>query len=75
MSAAEPAVNRESNLHYPLSGITVLDLSHVYNGPYALAHTLIEDKPVTSNGQVSMRLSRLRALNATVPEAERVPSR
>ena len=35
MSAAEPAVNRESNPHYPLSGITVLDLSHVYNGPYA----------------------------------------
>lgn len=22
-------------LHYPLSGITVIDLSHVYNGPYA----------------------------------------
>ena len=35
MSAAEPTVNRESNPHYPLSGITVLDLSHVYNGPYA----------------------------------------
>ena len=35
MSAAEPAVNREPNPHYPLSGITVLDLSHVYNGPYA----------------------------------------
>ena len=26
-----PAADR----HYPLSGITVVDLSHVYNGPYA----------------------------------------
>ena len=34
MSVAEPA-NNESNPRYPLSGITVLDLSHVYNGPYA----------------------------------------
>jgi CoA:oxalate CoA-transferase len=24
-----------ANRHYPLSGITVIDLSHVYNGPYA----------------------------------------
>jgi len=47
----------------------------VYNGPYALAHTLIEDKPDTSNGQVSMRLSRLRTLSATVPDAARVPCR
>jgi hypothetical protein len=47
----------------------------IYNGPYALAHTLIENKPDTSNGQASMRLSRLRALNETVPDAERVPSR
>ena len=35
MSAREPAAHTESNPHYPLSGITVLDLSHVYNGPYA----------------------------------------
>lgn len=47
----------------------------VYNGPYALAHTLIEDKPSTSNGQVSMRLGRLRALDATVPDDARVPGR
>ena len=31
MSAAQP----EKNESLPLSGITVLDLSHVYNGPYA----------------------------------------
>jgi CoA:oxalate CoA-transferase len=35
MPAAELTVDRDSNRHYPLSGITVLDLSHVYNGPYA----------------------------------------
>src|SRR6187402_3862163 len=35
MSAAEPKPNNESNRQQPLSGITVLDLSHVYNGPYA----------------------------------------
>lgn len=34
MSAVPPA-SRETKPHYPLSGITVLDLSHVYNGPYA----------------------------------------
>ena len=35
MPAAEPAVESTSNRDYPLSGITVIDLSHVYNGPYA----------------------------------------
>ena len=35
MSAAKPAAEGESNPQYPLAGITVLDLSHVYNGPYA----------------------------------------
>ena len=35
MSAGKPTVNSDSNAQYPLSGITVLDLSHVYNGPYA----------------------------------------
>jgi len=35
MSPAQPTVESESNRQYPLSGITVLDLSHVYNGPYA----------------------------------------
>ena len=34
MSAA-PSASNETTPHYPLSGITVLDLSHVYNGPYA----------------------------------------
>ena len=47
----------------------------VFNGPYSVAHTLIVDKKDTSNGQVQMRLSRLRALNRTVPDAERVPAR
>jgi CoA:oxalate CoA-transferase len=35
MSAAEPKGNGGLNGPYPLSGITVIDLSHVYNGPYA----------------------------------------
>jgi formyl-CoA transferase len=35
MSAAEPTATSDSKPSYPLSGITVLDLSHVYNGPYA----------------------------------------
>ena len=34
MSAAEPPGDRTSR-GLPLTGITVLDLSHVYNGPYA----------------------------------------
>lgn len=34
MSAAPPA-SSDATRGYPLSGITVLDLSHVYNGPYA----------------------------------------
>src|SRR5438132_4425603 len=33
--AAQSQSTRESKSGYPLSGITVLDLSHVYNGPYA----------------------------------------
>lgn len=33
MSAVPPAP--PPALHYPLSGVTVIDLSHVYNGPYA----------------------------------------
>jgi formyl-CoA transferase len=32
---AAASVSNEAKPHYPLSGITVLDLSHVYNGPYA----------------------------------------
>jgi crotonobetainyl-CoA:carnitine CoA-transferase CaiB-like acyl-CoA transferase len=35
MSATKPTVDSPSNRDYPLSGITVIDLSHVYNGPYA----------------------------------------
>ena len=35
MSAAQESTGSESNRDYPLSGITVIDLSHVYNGPYA----------------------------------------
>jgi formyl-CoA transferase len=33
--SAFPSASSEAKPHYPLSGITVLDLSHVYNGPYA----------------------------------------
>lgn len=33
--SALPSASREAQPHYPLSGITVIDLSHVYNGPYA----------------------------------------
>jgi formyl-CoA transferase len=35
MSPAKPKSNSESKPNYPLAGITVIDLSHVYNGPYA----------------------------------------
>ena len=35
MSVGKSRVNSESSAQHPLSGITVLDLSHVYNGPYA----------------------------------------
>ena len=34
MSANQPTVHHEPS-HQPLSGVTVIDLSHVYNGPYA----------------------------------------
>ena len=35
MAAPDVTVEGESTRNYPLSGITVIDLSHVYNGPYA----------------------------------------
>jgi formyl-CoA transferase len=35
MSKVQPTASIEANRQHPLSGITVLDLSHVYNGPYA----------------------------------------
>jgi hypothetical protein len=47
----------------------------VYDGPYALAHTLVRDKPNASNGQVSMRLASLRSLNSGVEDCDRVPRR
>jgi formyl-CoA transferase len=34
MSSEQPTAHRESS-RQPLSGVTVIDLSHVYNGPYA----------------------------------------
>ena len=33
--SAVPSASSEAKPHHPLAGITVLDLSHVYNGPYA----------------------------------------
>ena len=35
MSAADASVKGVGNIDYPLAGVTVIDLSHVYNGPYA----------------------------------------
>ena len=35
MSPAKPKSNSKSKPDYPLAGLTVIDLSHVYNGPYA----------------------------------------
>ena len=44
-----------------------------YNGPFALAVEFVS--PVRSNGQATISVHRLRQLNATVPETERVPLR
>src|SRR3981189_3630253 len=35
MTGDEHRHGASADRHYPLSGITVIDLSHVYNGPYA----------------------------------------
>jgi CoA:oxalate CoA-transferase len=35
MTAGETEMTTQVNTRYPLSGVTVIDLSHVYNGPYA----------------------------------------
>ena len=32
---APSAMDASSNDRYPLSGVVVIDLSHIYNGPYA----------------------------------------
>ena len=45
----------------------------VFNGPLAIAFQAAG--PVQSNGQASMSLSRLRALNETVLQTDRVPHR
>ena len=45
----------------------------VYNG--SLARAAQAAGPVQSNGQSALRLTRLRQLDATVPEIERVPRR
>jgi hypothetical protein len=51
------------------------DESHetVYNGPFALAATAAGR--VGSNGQAPIRLSRLRALDVTVDDSDRIPNR
>jgi formyl-CoA transferase len=33
--AASPEAGAQPDSNYPLSGVTVIDLSHIYNGPYA----------------------------------------
>src|SRR3981189_2129636 len=35
MTGDEHRHGASADRHYPLSGITVIDLSHIYNGPYA----------------------------------------
>jgi hypothetical protein len=51
------------------------DESHetVYNGPFTLAAAAAGR--VGSNGQAPIRLSRLRALDVTVDESDRIPNR
>lgn len=74
-------VNVRRSSHGVADDLLVLKLSKdggvevVFNGPYSVAHTLIVGKKDTSNGQIQMRLSRLRALNKTVPDTDRVPAR
>lgn len=44
----------------------------VYNGHGARVWALVSHKPVPSNGQLSVSLSKLTALNALVPNEERI---
>jgi len=74
------AVRATSGLHAG-AALIVLRLSKmtdpghevVYNGP--LTHALQAAGVTQSNGQAVMRLVRLRALNESVPEEQRVPRR
>lgn len=74
------AIRPTSGLHVE-AALIVLGLSKrssaehevVYNGP--LAHALQVAGATQSNGQAIMRLVRLRTLNQSVPEEQRVPRR
>lgn len=44
-----------------------------YNGPGQLVWAQFEGKPVPSNGQHQIALSRVRALNESVPVSQRIP--
>ena len=67
--------------HQHAAALIVLRLSRrsdqdhevVYNGPFALAAQAAG--PMGSNGQARISLSRLRALNAAIGDADRVPMR
>ena len=45
----------------------------IYNGPGSLIWTQFSDKPLPSNGQHQITLSKLRRLNQTVPPENRIP--
>ncbi|MGC3993309.1 MAG: hypothetical protein QM779_04140 [Propionicimonas sp.] len=74
------AVRPTSSLHED-AALIVLRLSKmpatphevVYNGP--MAHALAAASTMKSNGQATMRLSRLRQLNRDVSDEQRVPRR
>lgn len=47
--------------------------TEIYNGPGSTVWKEVADKPLPSNGQYQVSLSRLKSLMAWVPEEQRIP--